>query len=98
MKRILDDCAANFLTGASNQPQSAEGPQWQPYEEDHQLSNIRLVLSVLSVLLALLAQFYPATYPDNYWVLVFCSSCYFFFERGDAVDGLVLRKGFSSDF
>eukprot|EP01116_Phalansterium_solitarium_P004674 TRINITY_DN15734_c0_g1_i2.p1 TRINITY_DN15734_c0_g1~~TRINITY_DN15734_c0_g1_i2.p1 ORF type:complete len:194 (+),score=79.40 TRINITY_DN15734_c0_g1_i2:106-687(+) len=65
IKRVLDDAVVSYLV---NQ---------QQFAEQLTVSNSKLALSVASCLLAAIAQFYPAPFPDNYYVLLVCCSLYF---------------------
>jgi len=65
MKRVLDDAVIKYIT---------EGAKFQ---EDTKYGDITLVLSAISVALALTAQFYPAAFPQNYFVLLICATSYF---------------------
>jgi len=65
IKRVLDDAVVRFVVVQKS------------YTEDLWLSNVKLALSFVSCLLALVAQFFPAPFPDNYYVLVVCCSLYF---------------------
>jgi len=65
IKRVIDDTIAKFIFEEVG------------FQEDTVLSNVKLFLGLLSVTLALTAQFYPAPFPENYYVLLICCPLYF---------------------
>eukprot|EP01114_Cavostelium_apophysatum_P008628 TRINITY_DN2124_c0_g1_i1.p1 TRINITY_DN2124_c0_g1~~TRINITY_DN2124_c0_g1_i1.p1 ORF type:complete len:208 (+),score=37.45 TRINITY_DN2124_c0_g1_i1:80-625(+) len=65
IKRVLDDHVVKYIT------------EQEKYTEDTSYSNLTLLLSAISVALALTAQFYPAAFPQNYYVLLVCAASYF---------------------
>jgi len=65
IKRVLDDAVVSYLVQDKN------------FTERLTISNWKLALSFASCLLALIAQFYPAPFPDNFYVLLVCCSFYF---------------------
>lgn len=65
IKRVLDDSVVNYLT------------QEKHFAENTKISNWKLLLGVISIALAITAQFYPAPFPENYNILVVCCSAYF---------------------
>ena len=67
MKRLLDDAAIKVLL-------DEDGPG---YEEDTGLSNVKLVVGFAGVAASLLSHVYPATFPRNWWVLLWCCAFYF---------------------
>lgn len=67
VKHTLDEQAAVFFLDHG-------------YTEDTTLSNIRIGLSVVSILLTVLAQFYPLPYPANASFLKVCVVVYFILQ------------------
>lgn len=65
IKRALDDSLIKFIT------------EDQALREDATLATWVLVISFVSVVLALTAQFYPAPFPQNWHVLAICCPSYF---------------------
>lgn len=63
LKRRLDDAAVEVITNSG-------------YLEDTMVSNVKIVLGVLTIAVALLAQFYPSKYPDNWLLLLVCVIVY----------------------
>jgi len=68
IKRVLDDTITKYFF------------EELAYVEDTDLSNVKLVLGIFSVALALTAQFYPAPFPENYHILLICCPLYFVFS------------------
>jgi len=68
IKRVLDDTITKYFLEEVG------------YVEDTSISNLKLVLGTISVSLALTAQFYPAPFPQNYYVLLICCPIYFVFS------------------
>jgi signal peptidase complex subunit 2 len=65
LKQALDDAATKYLTEDLD------------YVEDHSIINWKIILGSIGCILALIAQFYPAPFPDNKIVLIICASGYF---------------------
>eukprot|EP01119_Soliformovum_irregulare_P003196 TRINITY_DN13533_c0_g1_i1.p1 TRINITY_DN13533_c0_g1~~TRINITY_DN13533_c0_g1_i1.p1 ORF type:complete len:198 (-),score=55.61 TRINITY_DN13533_c0_g1_i1:4-564(-) len=65
IKRVLDDAITKYFM------------EELCLGEETSLSNIKLILGFISVSLALTAQFYPAPFPENYYVLLICCPIYF---------------------
>ncbi|CAL8468592.1 g8132 [Coccomyxa elongata] len=59
LKRGLDDCAVSSILDAG-------------YDEDFFVSNVKIILGGITIAIALLAQFYPKKYPDNWVILLVC--------------------------
>ncbi|KAK9914749.1 hypothetical protein WJX75_000076 [Coccomyxa subellipsoidea] len=59
LKRGLDDCAVSTILDAG-------------YEEEFFVSNVKIGLGSITIAIALLAQFYPKKYPDNWCILLLC--------------------------
>lgn len=59
LKRGLDDCAVSSILDAG-------------YDEDFLVSNVKIILGGITIAIALLAQFYPKKYPDNWMILLVC--------------------------
>ena len=69
IKRALDDNAVLYLTekeGIRNQHVASAYLFFKGLHENTAISNIKLSVGFISVLLALTAQFYPANFPDNW--------------------------------
>jgi signal peptidase complex subunit 2 len=64
VKRVLDECAAVVVEDAG-------------YEQNFFVSNVKIGLGLLTCATALVAQFYPMPFPDNYWLLLACVVAYF---------------------
>jgi len=47
------------------------------YQEDHTLSNMKLVLGAFGCILAVISHFYPIPFPANKHILLVCAICYF---------------------
>jgi len=65
LKQSLDDAVIKYVTDTLE------------YQEDHFLSNIKLVLGALGCVLAVVAHFYPTPFPANKNILIPCAACYF---------------------
>lgn len=65
LKRTLDDATVRVFAEELG------------FIEDDSLGTYKLILGLVSVALALTAQFYPAPFPENWWVLVVCCTSYF---------------------
>lgn len=46
------------------------------YKEDHFVSNVKIMLGLLTCLIALVAQFWPQKHPNNWWLLFCCIVAY----------------------
>ncbi|MBA2458543.1 MAG: hypothetical protein H0V43_06255 [Gemmatimonadales bacterium] len=46
------------------------------HTEDHKISDFKIAVGSLCCILALIAQFYPANFPDNRFVLIICAGAY----------------------
>ena len=68
MKRLLDDAVIAVLLDKE------EGHE---YVEDTSMSNLKLVIGFSGGGASLASHAYPATFPNNWWVLLFCCSFYF---------------------
>jgi len=68
MKRLMDDAAINVML---------DNEDGLGYEEDTSLSNLKLVIGFASVGASLVSHAYPATFPKNWWVLLWCVTFYF---------------------
>jgi len=64
VKRVVDERSAACVLDAG-------------YTEDFRTSNTKIVLGLSTCACALVAQFYPKPFPENYWVLVVCVTAYF---------------------
>lgn len=64
VKRALDETVARFILEAG-------------HEEDTSVSNAKVVLGLATCCVALVAQFYPTPFPQNFWLLVACVLAYF---------------------
>jgi len=64
VKQLLDDVIMETTRG--------EG-----YEEDHTISNIKLLVGTIACLFALLSHFYPLPFPENLFILQLCCVGYF---------------------
>jgi len=64
IKQLLDDTVTKVL--------EEEG-----YIEDHELTNIKMILGIISCLIAVLSHFYPLPFPTNKLLLIFCCVSYF---------------------
>jgi len=65
LKRTLDDAVIRYFTLEKG------------FKEDFSLSNMKITLGIISVILGLTAQFYPYPFPENWYVLIVCCSTYF---------------------
>jgi len=65
LKRTLDDAVIRYFTIEKG------------FKEDFSLSNTKITLGIISVILGLTAQFYPYPFPENWYVLIVCCSTYF---------------------
>jgi len=65
LKQALDDALVKYLTDELG------------YQEDHTLSNIKLVLGAFGCILAVISHFYPIPFPANKTILLVCAICYF---------------------
>ncbi|BDA43434.1 probable signal peptidase complex subunit 2 [Coccomyxa sp. Obi] len=63
LKRGLDDCAVSSILDAG-------------YDEEFFVSNVKIILGGITIAIALLAQFYPKKYPDNWVILLVCLILY----------------------
>lgn len=63
LKRALDDAAAQVVIDGG-------------YPEDTKVANLKLGLGAATCFFALLAQFYPKKFPDNWWLLLGCVIAY----------------------
>jgi len=64
IKRVLDERAAQAVVDAG-------------YVEDLYVSNVKIGLGLLTCATALVAQFYPTPFPENYPLLIACIAVYF---------------------
>jgi len=64
IKRVLDERAAQAVMDAG-------------YVEDLYVSNVKIGLGLLTCATALVAQFYPMPFPENYPLLIACIAVYF---------------------
>jgi len=64
IKQLLDDTVTKVL-------------EEERYIEDHQLTNYKMILGVISCLIAILSHFYPLPFPTNKLLLIFCCVSYF---------------------
>lgn len=46
------------------------------YDEDHFVSNVKIALGLISIALALLAQFWPGKFHANWWIVFWCVVAY----------------------
>ncbi|KAL1825184.1 hypothetical protein ACET3Z_011962 [Daucus carota] len=67
IKHILDESVSEIVTGRG-------------YTEDVRLSNIRLLIGVIIIVIALFAQFYNKKFPDNKDFLIGCIGLYVVFN------------------
>ncbi|CAD7696466.1 unnamed protein product [Ostreobium quekettii] len=44
----------------------------QGYKEDHFVSNVKIVLGAISIALALVSQFWPGKFHENWWLVLGC--------------------------
>jgi len=65
IKRVIDDTITKYMLEDLG------------YIEQTSLANVKLFLGIISVSLALTAQFYPAPFPENLHVLLICCPIYF---------------------
>jgi len=65
LKQSLDDAVVKYVTDDLE------------YQEDHNLSNIKLLLGLFGCVLAVIAHFYPTPFPANKNVLIVCAASYF---------------------
>jgi len=65
LKQVLDDAVVKYITEERN------------YEEDHSLSNIKLLLGAFGCVVAVVAHFYPTSFPENRHILLICAIGYF---------------------
>jgi len=65
LKQTLDDAIIKYITEELG------------HQEDHSISNIKLVLGALGCILAVVSHFYPLPFPANKPLLLFCVVCYF---------------------
>ena len=70
------------------------------YEEDTGLSNVKLVVGFAGVGASLFSHVYPAPFPKNWWVLLFCVGFYFamssvlqFFLSFMEIESILLLRG-----
>jgi len=63
------------------------------YTELHMVTNVKIVLGLVTCLLALVAQFYPVKFPGNYTVLVVCVAGYCAFNTGLQLYITYVEKG-----
>ena len=68
IKRIMDDAVISVVL---------DKEEGQGYLEDTSMSNLKLVIGFAGVGSSLLSHVYPATFPRNWWVLLFCCAFYF---------------------
>jgi hypothetical protein len=64
----------------------------QGYTLDQTFSNLRIGLGLLAILIACVGQFYPAKYPANFWLLVFCVSTYTVLSGSISLLGMLVEK------
>lgn len=64
VKRVVDERSAACILDAG-------------YSENFRTSNTKIALGLSTCACALVAQFYPKPFPENYWVLVVCVTAYF---------------------
>ncbi|XXG49326.1 hypothetical protein AAC387_Pa02g3539 [Persea americana] len=67
IKHLLDESVSDIVTSRG-------------YTEDVRLSNIRLLLGIIIIAIALVAQFYPKKFPHNRDFLIGCILLYIFFN------------------
>lgn len=46
------------------------------FQEDHYVSNVKILLGLVTCSIALVAQFYPQKHPDSWWLLFCCVIAY----------------------
>ncbi|GAB2233562.1 hypothetical protein Droror1_Dr00002788 [Drosera rotundifolia] len=63
LKNVLDESVTEIVTSRG-------------YVEDVRLSNMRLLLGTIVIIIALVAQFYPKKFPENRNVLISCIILY----------------------
>ncbi|KAK1265622.1 putative signal peptidase complex subunit 2 [Acorus gramineus] len=63
IKHILDEAVTEIVTGRG-------------YKEDFTMSNIRLLMGSVIIIIALVAQFYPKKFPENRDLLIACIVSY----------------------
>ena len=68
IKRLMDDAAIAVILDEED---------GHGYTEDTSMSNLKLIVGFAGVGGSLLSHVYPATFPRNWWVLLFCCSFYF---------------------
>ncbi|KAK6933051.1 Signal peptidase complex subunit 2 [Dillenia turbinata] len=59
IKHILDESVSEIVTGRG-------------YSEDVRLSNVRLLMGTIIIIIAVVAQFYPKKFPENKEILIGC--------------------------
>ena len=68
IKRLMDDAAITALLDEDE----------LDYDEDVSLSNVKLVVGFAGVGASLVSHAFPAPFPKNWWVLLYCCAWYFF--------------------